>query len=65
MKNQDASSRMSHLRVTLMAAVCAALLCAPLRVQAAESGTWVNGITEASNDVTLSAPTAGIISKLL
>jgi RND family efflux transporter MFP subunit len=64
MKNQIASLRPSRPRAPWLAARLAAILiCALCNVFAAESGTWVNGITEAINDVTLSAPTAGIISK--
>jgi RND family efflux transporter MFP subunit len=61
MKNQKASSRNYPLGATLLA-VAGLLLCVPVQLKAAENGIWVNGITEAINDVTLSAPAAGIIS---
>src|SRR6476620_5261056 len=40
-----------------------AVLCFALRAADSPGSAWVNGITEAINDVTLSAPSAGIISK--
>ncbi len=61
MNNQNPSSRMRSLSATLLA-VAGLLLCDPARAQTVQNGTWVNGITEAINDVTLSAPAAGIIS---
>lgn len=39
------------------------LICLPLRAADSAGGSWVSGITEAINDVVLSAPAAGIISK--
>ena len=42
--------------------ILSVILCIASESKGAETGTWVNGITEAINDVTLSAPGAGIIS---
>jgi RND family efflux transporter MFP subunit len=43
---------------------CLFFVCFPSSLAAdSPAGSWVNGITEAINDVTLSAPSAGIIGK--
>jgi RND family efflux transporter MFP subunit len=63
MKNQIASLCMIRPRPRWLAAMLSAsLICVLSNVRAADNGAWVNGITEAINDVTLSAPAAGIIS---
>ncbi len=57
-------ARRALLRVTGVSLWLSALLFSPIRGGvAAEAGNWASGITEAINDVTLSAPSAGIISR--
>lgn len=54
----------THIRRCAMLCIATALLPAiPLFTHAQSEGAWVNGITEPVNDVTLSAPLAGIIGK--
>lgn len=54
------SFKFKRAHLLLLAAV---LILAPSSPQAAEESGWVTGITEAINDVTLSAPASGIIGK--
>jgi RND family efflux transporter MFP subunit len=61
MKNRHHQSQRRFAGVLSFLPLVLCLLTLPGR--AAESGAWVSGITEAINDVVLSAPTAGIISK--
>jgi len=51
----------TRLRGPFLFFLCAAAMFLP--VTCAQEGTWVSGITEAVNDVTLSSPAAGIIAK--
>jgi RND family efflux transporter MFP subunit len=63
MMSRYRSTRIDSPHAPWIATLLVAVLSLVGRVDAAEAGTWVTGITEALNDVTLSAPAAGIISK--